>query len=484
MTFSIFFILAVAFAAAGPTLDTHVRPVLSAPINRDARQCDCFVVSGPNPGYFQHYKMWDFRSVPLRMFANSTSSTWQDEDQDDEDDWGWDSEWDWDDWVDYDDDSEEPKVNITSTIGEGESPDPDSWLFFETPFEKDWSSQGWERHRTKESPVSMINSKRNVFFTKDHERGNNLTYLVLRTTRHTNYTSTAEIETRISNIYHASIRVRLRLLPASMTIPQPVQPKDWPPLDPRQHAIPALNNASDSVQDGRPAPGACVGIFTYHDLNTESDIEILTKDTSYRVHYANQPDYDPVADIMIPGASSEIDLPFAWTSWSTHRLDWLPSISRMYVDNRLQDAKSYRVPNLQSMVIINLWSDGGDWTGDMRLGDSIYMGIEWIELAYNTSSGRNKRVRVPASQRHGGHQPFPPANLSNNTGNEHPTNSTLSPNESADELSKKKKKPRKCKKGRKGRKCRRRRKHRKDHDHDGEDPRPDSCRRPCAIDSL
>jgi hypothetical protein len=349
----------------------------------------------------------------------------------------------------------------------------------------DWSSQGWERHRTADSPVSMVNSKRNVFFTKDHERGNNLTYLVLRTTRHTNYTSTAEIETRLHNIYHASIRVRLRLLPTSMNIPQPAQHTDWPPADPRRHPIPALNNASTSAPDDRPAPGACVGIFTYHDLNTESDIEILTRDPSAHIHYANQPDYDPVADVMIPGASSEVDLPLAWTSWSTHRLDWFPSVSRWYVDNRLQDAKSYRVPNVQSMVVINLWSDGGVWTGDMRIGDSIYVGIEWIELVYNKSSDHSNGVGVPASQRHGGHQPFPPATPSNHTDHGQRTNATHPPNEPED-LSGNKKNHRKCKKGRRGRKCRRRRKHRKDkdRDHDGEGRQPGSCRRPCAVDSF
>lgn len=33
------------------------------PSNRP--KCECYLVSGPDPGYFQEYRFWDFRSVPL-----------------------------------------------------------------------------------------------------------------------------------------------------------------------------------------------------------------------------------------------------------------------------------------------------------------------------------------------------------------------------------------------------------------------------------
>jgi hypothetical protein len=48
-------------------------------------------------------------------------------------------------------------------------------------------------------------------------------------------------------------------------------------------------------------------------------------------------------------------------------------------------SKKYRVPNKPSMVILNLWSNGGLWSGNMTVGSSVFMGIEWIELAYNIS---------------------------------------------------------------------------------------------------
>ncbi|KAL3454880.1 hypothetical protein BJX65DRAFT_301503 [Aspergillus insuetus] len=46
--------------------------------------CDCFLVSGPVPGYFTDYKFWDFRSVPLPYSLNhgaysvvATADVWE-----------------------------------------------------------------------------------------------------------------------------------------------------------------------------------------------------------------------------------------------------------------------------------------------------------------------------------------------------------------------------------------------------------------------
>jgi hypothetical protein len=83
----------------------------------------------------------------------------------------------------------------------------------------------------------------------------------------------------------------------------------------------------------------------------------------------------------------------------------------------MQDAKSYGVPDLESMVILNLWSNGGLWTGDMRIGDSIYLGIEYIELVYNRSSDVSRGPYGPLSENHGGHQRMLPTN---DSGNGHP----------------------------------------------------------------
>ncbi|KAJ5782671.1 Endo-1-3(4)-beta-glucanase [Penicillium paradoxum] len=416
------------------------------PFKRRPRGCDCYTVSGPNPGYFQHYKLWDFRAVDLRKHAHlNMSEPIQDSDEE---------------WSDDDEgDENEPNSDLLSGVHNGQEPDPSSLVFYKTAFERDWSSQNWKRPGSEIAPILMVNSKHNVFLTRDQEQNDTrTTYLVLRTTRFSNYTSTAEIETRLHNIYRCSLRVRLRFLPAGFLISQPPHPEHWPSRDPERHSPAPSNNHTVSHHDGRPSPGACAGIFTYHDQTCESDIEILTRDPPHLVHYANQPDYDFATDEEIPGASTTADLPVPWTTWSTHRLDWHSNMSRWFVNNRIQDAKSYRVPNLGSMIVLNLWSDGGVWTGEMKIGDSIYLGIEYIEMAYNRSSDVPRGHFGPSSLNHGGHQNVPSTNSS--TGND----TLLDPD----------KKVEKCKPGRLGRECRRKKWRNR--------PLNEFCQRPCNID--
>lgn len=315
-------------------------------------ECDCYVVSGPEPGFFQHYGFWDFRTVQFR------------------------------------------------------DPGRRAVLLANTHFSGDWHTQNWRSGGgSKSSPLPMINSDNNVVIVRAppiNGHSSNSTMLVMRTTRLDHFASTAEIESRRHDILYGSVRVRLRLMAgheiAVDSKIEDVQDQlevnnasvssdiDW------SSAVWDLGSVSEPVSLSRstkvqqPASGACAGIFTYHSKDVESDIEILTSDPPTHVHYANQPDFDPVKDIMIPGASSVKDVPVPWTSWSTHRLDWFPTTSRWYVDNLMVDSNTYRVPDKGSMIAVNLWTDDGEWTGKLKLGESVLMGIEWIEMAYNITS--------------------------------------------------------------------------------------------------
>jgi hypothetical protein len=445
-------------------LDPLTNTTSTNPSSKLLHDCDCFTISGPDPGYYQHYKLWDFRTVSFDRRIDSILPPPGVGDSDDEE------------FADEDD------TESFAHEGNGQS----MW-FFETTFDKDWMSQEWDRPGNSRAPVDMINSKRNVFFTRNYELDDpHATYLALRTTRHEHYTSTAEIETRVRNIYRCSLRVRLRILPASISISSPSNVSNdssWQPSIPALNNVPGLVANSTTASTGeRPHPGACVGIFTYHARNCESDIEILTSDPSYRVRYANQPDYDPVTDEMIPGASTVADLPVPWTHWSTHRLDWLNDASRWWVDDSIQDSKTYRVPNLQSRLVINLWSDGSVWTGDMALGDSILLGIEYIELAYNRSSDGSWGIDIPPSQRHGGHQK--PNDRVSISDLEELEEESWEPDTDL-VIGSAKKKKKKCKKGRKGIKCRKKlvghpSPKPKNPSHHG--PMEPACRRPCYID--
>ncbi|KAA8652831.1 hypothetical protein EYZ11_007199 [Aspergillus tanneri] len=292
------------------------------------QHCDCYKVSGPEPGYFQHYKLWDFRQVLIPTLKSDK----------DKDKTQWES------------DSNEPFGYNTL-------------LFSESSFTDDWHVQTWARGSTNQAPVPLVNSEENVFFSRNpHDPA--MTFLVLQAIRQKGHASTAELENSHDNIYHCSLRVRLRIMSKDSTI-----------------------NANTENSTPRVPRGACAGIFTYRSETCESDIEILTSDPPNMVRYTNQPNWDPATDSTIPESHTVGNLSVPWTSWVTHRLDWFENRTYWYADDGLQASKSYKVPDKPSLVALNVWSDGGPWSGDMRVGDVVYMGIEWIELAYNLSSG-------------------------------------------------------------------------------------------------
>ncbi|KAL4977195.1 concanavalin A-like lectin/glucanase domain-containing protein [Aspergillus desertorum] len=299
--------------------------------------CDCYIVSGDEPGYFTDYRFWDFRDVPLPHSLNSGAHGLSGV-----------SHW------------ERETVPLS-----------------QTPFSEDWRTQSWSRHGTMDSRVPMVNDDANAFFAR-HPNLPAASQLVLRTTRLEDRSSSAEVESQHGNYYRVSIRVRMRLMST-----EAISRRPW-----------------DDTPDVNDVPkGACAGIFTYRSATCESDVEFLTSDPPNTIHYANQPDYDAENDIIIPGASEVVTtVPVRWSEWVTHRMDWFANETLWYADNELQAVVSMSVPDRPSILAINLWSDGGIWTGDMQVGESVYMGIEWIEVAYNTSTVGDDPVET--GQRH------------------------------------------------------------------------------------
>ncbi|RAL14522.1 glycoside hydrolase family 16 protein, partial [Aspergillus homomorphus CBS 101889] len=309
--------------------------------------CDCYLISGPEPGYFTHYKLWDFRNTAHIPRQPQPA----------------------------------PPLGQTNDDLDTEILEATTNLFSQTPFSKDWHVQTW--HRAADpllSPIPMTNSESNVFLMKaprSSPPGQNAsqanTFLTFRTTRFSNHATTAEIESRLGLIDHCSLRLRMRLMSRETALYRPYTDISDP-------------NPSIKPQPQRVPSGTCAGIFTYRSATCESDIEILTADWPYTIHYANQPDYDPITDKIIPNASAVVNLTRPWTEWTTHRLDWQPRSTRWYADGALQAVKTYRVPDRPSLIVLNLWTNGGSWTGDLRVGESVYLGIEWMELVYNLSS--------------------------------------------------------------------------------------------------
>lgn len=357
------------------------------------RQCDCYVVSGSETVYFENYAFWDFRKIPLPRYDSNGSKvrikrrsytrsradrTDKDEGDNEEGKVGIEENGDNEENLNGEDNADDGENDYNGMKAVGEGLDLGTLPFSHTAFARDWKPQEWHRKSNKYGPLPIINSPENIFFASNTLYTNDVesTHLVLRTTRFPNHTATAELEYHLRNIFHCSLRVRMRVMTVGSVNREPML-----------YGRPVLkgNPTSQSV-----VPiGACAGIFTYRSSTCESDIEILTSDPTNIVRYANQPDYDPITDAMIPGAASIGKLSQPWTNPTTHRVDWLHNITNWYADGEIKASNTYHVPDQPSMMAINLWSNGGEWTGEMPVGQSAYIGIEWIEVAYNTSTEVN-----------------------------------------------------------------------------------------------
>lgn len=179
----------------------------------------------------------------------------------------------------------------------------------------------------------------------------------MRTLRTTSFQSAAEIDSVSENFHFLSIRFLARI---------------------------------------RGDPGACAGIFTWRcpglcrspstpDVE-EADIEILTRDPRNVMQLTNQPVESPSGRTK-PEATKNVTLSSGstWESWNEYRYDWTPGLSSWYVNGSLVGEISYQAPKNPAQLILNMWGNGGSWTGNMSVGGSAYLQIQWIEIAYNTS---------------------------------------------------------------------------------------------------
>lgn len=92
-------------------------------------------------------------------------------------------------------------------------------------------------------------------------------------------------------------------------------------------------------------------------------------------------------------------MPVAWTDWHTHRIDWVTSKSSWFVDGRHYLDKAYGVPTVPSYLILNMWSDGGMWSGEMQPLDEARLEIEWVEMVFNISDESPSRSKFKTRRR-------------------------------------------------------------------------------------
>ncbi|KAL2073999.1 hypothetical protein VTL71DRAFT_7777 [Oculimacula yallundae] len=230
--------------------------------------------------------------------------------------------------------------------------------FFESEeWTKEWAVQNWNNSDSfgkadGVEPVFKVNTANNVYIEQDNSTSPSTTHLTLRTARHPTFQSVAEIDSLSTSFHYISLRLRARVI---------------------------------------GSPGACAGIFTYLPGTAsfpvqEADIEILTRDPRNKVQYTNQPSTNAAGD-DVPQATVNGSLPAGrdWSQWNVFRVDWMPKMSTWYVNGEKVAEIGFQTPRDPAGLILNMWSDGGVWTGNMSIYDQAFLQVQWIEVAYNGS---------------------------------------------------------------------------------------------------
>ncbi|XWW93414.1 hypothetical protein V2A60_001347 [Cordyceps javanica] len=224
------------------------------------------------------------------------------------------------------------------------------------PFTQFWGPKHWS-NGNKEFPMIMTY---NNLYIEHNPSGGGDTFMTMRTSRLSGFQTAAELQS-MNKVDHASIRMLAR---------------------------------------SHGSPGACTSIFTYLGADhlkdvQESDVEMLTRETTAALHYTNQPSY--LEDgTTVPGASYNATLPngLRWSDWITHRLDWTPGRTTFSVNGIESHTQTFQAPRDPSLILLNTWSDGGLWTGQMAAGGEAFQNVQWIEILYNvlTSGAQCNRI--------------------------------------------------------------------------------------------
>ncbi|OLN83684.1 Beta-glucanase 4 [Colletotrichum chlorophyti] len=237
-----------------------------------------------------------------------------------------------------------------------------------------WGIQNWNNTDRmgkdgNDATVKMVNSPNNIYIEKNIDKdASSDTFMSMRTVRLNGFQSSAEMESISTGYHFVSVRMLARTL---------------------------------------GDPGACTALFTYREAGKyadvqEADIEVLTKDPDDRIQYTNQPSFDSQGN-TIDGSTQNGTMPSGttWRDWAVHRLDWDSEDSTWLVDGHKTSSISFQVPREPSRVMLNSWSDGGSWSGTMKVGDSAVMQIQWIEMVFNTTDSSSKRDLQDRRHDHG-----------------------------------------------------------------------------------
>ncbi|KAK4137782.1 glycoside hydrolase family 16 protein [Trichocladium antarcticum] len=259
-------------------------------------------------------------------------------------------------------------AGVPATIRDAETTagaDETSAFFTATKWTDFWTLASWNNSNSARADASvlMVNSPNNVYIEANNEPDpSSQTWLTLRTQRLPDFQTAAEIESASASYKYLSLRMRARTVGAR---------------------------------------GAVTAMFTYRDADSladvqESDLEIRTNDPRNLVHYTNQPSYtDDGDDVARATVNATMPGGRSWTDWAVHRMDWTPGMTTWYVDDAQVAQIAFQTPRDECNIILNSWSDGGSWAGNMSDNDAAYLQVQWLEVVYNSTGAG------PEAKRHG-----------------------------------------------------------------------------------
>ncbi|KAF1830396.1 concanavalin A-like lectin/glucanase [Decorospora gaudefroyi] len=220
------------------------------------------------------------------------------------------------------------------------------------PWGSGWNARKWFRPAPRKDTVDMQYTPSSISISEVSEPSQeDSTCLSLHTTRLPNGTQLAsELQFTEYNVTYASIRMSARI-----------------------HGV----------------SGAIAGFFTYRNDTAESDIELPTGGAANSVHFSNQPTTNPSTDAPIQGSTFNVSLSAdqPTSTWNNYRLDWVKGRSAWYVNGVQSADTEVNVPDAESMIILNLWSNGGNFSGRMDTGGEAWFDIQWVELLFNATAG-------------------------------------------------------------------------------------------------
>ncbi|KAJ9152191.1 Concanavalin A-like lectin/glucanase [Coniochaeta hoffmannii] len=295
----------------------------AAPSLTDDSKCACYLTNGTASNFFTHHKFFDFRN--LHQYQGMPDP--------------------------LDDPDASAAASLTSDF------------FATADWNSSWTVQNWNNSGGARSDASVlrVNSPNNVYIEKNGDPSpSSETYLTLRTQRMGDFQTAAELESNSTGYHFLSVRMLARTTGSAGAV-----------------------TALFTYRKADPSSSSAGG----EDRVQEADLEVITRDPRDLVHYTNQPSVSATSGDVVPDATRNVTLPggLEWSDWAVHRLDWTPSQSTWYVDGVQTANISFQVPRDPAQLILNSWSDGGQWTGNMSVGDAAFLQIQWLDMVYNST---------------------------------------------------------------------------------------------------